>query len=327
MKTNKLATIAVLALTILHSPFSIVHAATGCNFPASLDSFTDKSAGDFLTVANVNTLSCAVEAVEAAIGATGSLKFATLLGLSGGQTLNGATGASGALKLSSTANATKGLIWLGTASTLGAASAYDEVNVRLGIGSQAPTATIHAAKDGTTIIQANSAGTGNVPTFLGQHARGTLASPTASQSGDILAALTASGYGASAYSSQIAYLAFKASENFTDSAQGTYFEVAVTPATTTTAAIEMILNTAGLRIGDAAFADTTFHAGLINNHAAMTFEESTANPNDPTSAAQMRIYMKRDKFVIQYNDGGTVRYKTLDLTGTGTSWAHSTTPP
>jgi len=64
-----------------------------------------------------------------------------------------------------------------------------------------------------------------------------------------------------------------------------------------------------------------------DNHAAITLAESTANPATPTSAAEMRVYMKADKFVIQYNDGGTVRWKYLDLTGTGVTWTHTAVAP
>jgi hypothetical protein len=36
-------------------------ASTGCGYPASLDSWTDKSTGDFLTVADVNQFRCGIE--------------------------------------------------------------------------------------------------------------------------------------------------------------------------------------------------------------------------------------------------------------------------
>ncbi len=39
------------------------------------------------------------------------------------------------------------------------------------------------------------------------------------------------------------------------------------------------------------------------------------------------VYIKGSNFIIKYNDGGTTRYKYLDLSGTGTSWTHSTTEP
>ncbi len=39
------------------------------------------------------------------------------------------------------------------------------------------------------------------------------------------------------------------------------------------------------------------------------------------------IYITGSYFVIKYTDGGTVRYKYLDLSGTGATWAHSTSEP
>jgi hypothetical protein len=56
--------------------------------------------------------------------------------------------------------------------------------------------------------------------------------------------------------------------------------------------------------------------------------QTSVDPGNPSDANQMRVYLKASKhFVIQYNDGGTTRYKSLDLTGTGVTWAHSTTSP
>ena len=39
------------------------------------------------------------------------------------------------------------------------------------------------------------------------------------------------------------------------------------------------------------------------------------------------IYIVGSNFVIRYDDGGTTRYKYLDLSGTGATWTHSTTEP
>jgi hypothetical protein len=39
------------------------------------------------------------------------------------------------------------------------------------------------------------------------------------------------------------------------------------------------------------------------------------------------IYIKGSYLIFKYNDGGTTRYKYLDLSGTGTTWAHSTSEP
>lgn len=88
----------------------------------------------------------------------------------------------------------------------------------------------------------------------------------------------------------------------------------------------------GLRLGaDSSVPDTVLHLGPNSastaRRAAITFEEDSATPSNPTSGTQMRVYMRADKFIIQFNDGGTVRYKYLDLTGTGVTWTHTTTAP
>lgn len=60
---------------------------------------------------------------------------------------------------------------------------------------------------------------------------------------------------------------------------------------------------------------------------AITLTEQSATPTDPTIGTEARIYVKGDLFIIQFNDGGTVRYKYLDLTGVGVTWVHTTTAP
>jgi len=63
-------------------------------------------------------------------------QYALLGGRAGGQSLIGGTGSGDDLTLSSTGNATKGHIFFGT-------STYDEVNNRLGIGTDSPSAKCH----------------------------------------------------------------------------------------------------------------------------------------------------------------------------------------
>jgi hypothetical protein len=84
----------------------------------------------------------------------------------------------------------------------------------------------------------------------------------------------------------------------------------------------------GVRIGSStAGPDTQLHLTANTLRAAITFDEDTVTPSNPTSGSQCRLYMKADKLVIQYNDAGTTRYKYLDLTGTGVTWVHTTSAP
>ncbi len=118
-------------------------------------------------------------------------QYALLVGRSGGQTLEGDTASGGNLTLSSTHHATKGKILLGSA------SAYDQVNDRIGIGSASPgftldiqgsrtetfavaiTATITSstATQGLVAINGSTAGSGNLQSAV---TVGTVINPSAS---------------------------------------------------------------------------------------------------------------------------------------------------
>jgi hypothetical protein len=62
-------------------------------------------------------------------------------------------------------------------------------------------------------------------------------------------------------------------------------------------------------------------------NGAVSIDEISATPSDPSQDNQAKFYVKANKFVIVWNDGGTIRYKYLDLTGTGVTWTHSTSAP
>lgn len=67
--------------------------------------------------------------------------------------------------------------------------------------------------------------------------------------------------------------------------------------------------------------------GSGGNSTFMRMRETTNTPPNPGNGDSYHLYIKGDKLVIQFNDGGTVRYKYLDLTGTGVTWQHTTTAP
>ena len=52
-----------------------------------------------------------------------------------------------------------------------------------------------------------------------------------------------------------------------------------------------------------------------------------ATPANPSSSNDVNIYVKGGKIIFQYNDGGTVRWKSLDLSGTGVTWVAATSAP
>ena len=136
---------------------------------------------------------------------------------------------------------------------------YDDTNNYLGLGTASPNTRLTILSPTQTtvpgslpagtdlyIVGANNAlarmtqdayGTGFYPAYTGRAARGTAASPTASQTDDDLSQFTGRGYGASAFGSgSTGILAFHAAENFTNTAQGTYLSIllAATGATSPT---------------------------------------------------------------------------------------------
>lgn len=62
-----------------------------------------------------------------------------------------------------------------------------------------------------------------------------------------------------------------------------------------------------------------------------SFLQLPPSPNPDTTflaaSSGAQFYVKGGKFIVRYSDAGTIRYKYIDLTGTGATWTHTTTPP
>lgn len=107
-----------------------------------------------LTDAGATTLHKHDHGGEDGLGDDDHTQYALLAGRSGGQTLTGGTGSGDDLTLLSTSDGTKGTIFLGTA------SAYDQVNDRLGLGDTTPSFKLDivdssTATSGTVNTQSN----------------------------------------------------------------------------------------------------------------------------------------------------------------------------
>jgi len=121
------------------------------------NSLVDSSTIDFTYNDGANTITA--EVIQSGIdhGSISGLsdddhaQYALLAGRAGGQSLTGGTASANNLTLSSTSNATKGKI------NLGASSAYDEANVRLGLGSASPETILHIEENNVKYnVNANS---------------------------------------------------------------------------------------------------------------------------------------------------------------------------
>lgn len=90
----------------------------------------------------------------------------------------------------------------------------------------------------------------------------------------------------------------------------------------TSSEAQMIIDNAGnVGIGNSSPTSELHLSGV------QTFDEQASTPSAPTVGTQIRTYMKDDKFILVFDDSGTVRYKYLDMTSTGVTWVHTTSAP
>jgi len=67
--------------------------------------------------------------------------------------------------------------------------------------------------------------------------------------------------------------------------------------------------------------------GPGSTSGGLTFAEMTYTPTALSSGTGCRVYHKADKFIVQYNLGGTLQYFYLDLTSGSGTWSFSTSAP
>lgn len=63
------------------------------------------------------------------------------------------------------------------------------------------------------------------------------------------------------------------------------------------------------------------------NGGSLAIQEIGSTPADPSSGNRAVVYVKGDKLVVAFKDGGTMRYRSMPLTGTSVTWTHSTAAP
>jgi uncharacterized protein YjiK len=66
---------------------------------------------------------------------------------------------------------------------------------------------------------------------------------------------------------------------------------------------------------------------ILSISDGITLRETPATPANPAAGTEGKIYVKGDKLVISYNDGGTLKFRVLELTGTDATWSYTTTAP
>jgi hypothetical protein len=192
---------------------------------------------------------------------SGTLTNNLSTGVSGGQTLNGGTASGNSLTIQSTTNATKGSIllaptnagevWQGTTTPNPLPTAGETANHLWGLVNEGTTKqmwSMWAFGSGAGFFQNN---------MHFYRSRGTIASPTAVQSGDFFKSEGFRGYdGVNMSGSQAAFQVI-ANENWTSSARGTRFQFEVTAKLSGSRIGAMSLDSEGLSIGNTTSSDTT----------------------------------------------------------------------
>lgn len=259
-------------------------------------------------------------------------QYALLAGRSGGQVLIGGTAAADDLTLRATAGMGAGseaIIFQGGnngATEFGRWARNGTTSLALLIG----TTTVPTTANGLVIVnqvagtraltcQGDGSGAPNSafelfvnstasPTMIFRKGRGTIASPTQTLSADSLGTFTVRAVdNTSALTGDMAKFESVATENITTTGHGSdwrFFTVA-NGSTTQSERLRLAAN------------------GWLMQ-PEISVDPSTS---DLSADAAIAVYNKNDKFVIAYNNGGTITYVSIPLDGATTTWTHNTTAP
>ena len=138
------------------------------------------------------------------------------------------------------------------------------------------------AQDGkSSRISSDSFGAGVYPAYAGRAARGTVDSPSAMISGDVLSRFSSVGYGSTAYMTGIARFDAIAAENFSDSAAGTKFSFQNAPVGTTAAQVSATIDSTGLKFTES-----------VDTNAGITFRNGDRLTYFPTPVGHADYYLK-----------------------------------
>lgn len=203
-------------------------------------------------------------------GGTGS-STQNFVDLTTTQTVAGAKTFSTSVTLS--AMSTDAIVYTGTSGLLTSNTSkfrVDSTNNRIGINNiSAPSAMLHIIDDaGTqTGIVVDRYGTGATFTRY-RRANGTVASPTSAVSTNVLGKFTFTGYGATGFLTETAYIQAVANETFTDSTGATYLSFYTTATGGVTPTEKMRLETDGRLWGSALHNNSGVVTGTTNQYIA-----------------------------------------------------------
>jgi hypothetical protein len=139
-------------------------------------------------------------------------------------------------------------------------------NGNVGIGTTSPFSNLEISNGisatPNALVMASTYNASSVGSqFTGRHARGTSVAPTALLANDGLGGFGGRGYGATGFGPGISGMSIRASENWTDAAQGTYLQFFATKTGTTAALPWMTLDATGrLAVGSGTFPSAVIEA-------------------------------------------------------------------
>ena len=132
----------------------------------------------------------------------------------------------------------------------------------------------------TSRISIDVFGSSVSPNLTFRHARGTAASPSAIQSGDQILNVAAFGYGATGYASNTrAGFVAAAAENWSDTAQGTYFTISTTTSGTASVGERLRIDNDGtIKVGSGGAKTVLTQDGIVHLQSYTVTTLPSASP-------------------------------------------------
>lgn len=277
--TNKVLTGNTAANLISGSGTLVLNTTGTATIPNATDTLTGRATTDTLTNKSMSGSTNTFTNIPAGTALSGTVPVA-----------NGGTNSSTALNSNRFVVSSSGAIVEASAITAGqvvytdanglpagsANNAWDNTNATQTISGATASNVSLAIQNSSSTFAANfriekndNVTASNPAAILLRRSRGTFGSPSAAQNGDLLGSLVYRGYGTTAYQSSGARIYGQATENFTDTANGTQLVFQTTPNGSITSKTRATIGPAGAfqQFGDTSGIVSFFPAAVTTNYS------------------------------------------------------------